>query len=170
MARNLWQALFNRADRNVKDLGLSVDLMKKESKKLLERAALAEKEMKHGHRNSYLMDGLQRDTWQRGIKTSCRCKFDDVTDFDYILEWLRHRGIGSIIEFCSWHDFSILRSIMDSSTAGICCHVMVPSEGLECGENFITAGDPSDKMATTGKYAGPSPLRLDALKRNIQVK
>lgn len=49
MLRNPWQAQFNRAERNVKDLSLSVDLMKKESKKLLERAALAEKEMKHGH-------------------------------------------------------------------------------------------------------------------------
>ncbi|KAK9170649.1 hypothetical protein Syun_002789 [Stephania yunnanensis] len=42
------EAQFNRADRSVKHLGLSVDLMKMESKKLLERAALAEKEMKHG--------------------------------------------------------------------------------------------------------------------------
>lgn len=33
----------------MKELSLSVGLMKKESKKLLERAALAEKDMKRGH-------------------------------------------------------------------------------------------------------------------------
>ncbi|KAF9596259.1 hypothetical protein IFM89_008422 [Coptis chinensis] len=43
------EAQFNRAERNVKDLNLSVDLLKKESTKLLERAALAEKDMKRGH-------------------------------------------------------------------------------------------------------------------------
>ncbi|CAN1796355.1 RGS1-HXK1-interacting protein 1 [Linum perenne] len=40
---------FHNAEKNVKDFVTSVDLMKKESKKLLERAALAEKDMKHGH-------------------------------------------------------------------------------------------------------------------------
>ncbi|XP_060197393.1 RGS1-HXK1-interacting protein 1 [Lycium barbarum] len=48
------EAKFSKADNNVKELGLSVDLMKKESKKLLERAALAEKDMKRGY--SDLMD------------------------------------------------------------------------------------------------------------------
>ncbi|XP_052192324.1 RGS1-HXK1-interacting protein 1 [Diospyros lotus] len=38
-----------KAEKNVKELNLSVDLMKKESRKLLERAALAEKDMKQGH-------------------------------------------------------------------------------------------------------------------------
>lgn len=33
----------------MKELNLSVDLMKNESRKLLERAALAEKDMKLGH-------------------------------------------------------------------------------------------------------------------------
>ncbi|KAJ4723998.1 Uncharacterized conserved protein UCP022280 [Melia azedarach] len=42
------EAQFVRAEKNVKELNLSVDLMKKESKKLLERAALAEKDMKRG--------------------------------------------------------------------------------------------------------------------------
>lgn len=42
------QAQFVRAEKNVKELNLSVDLMKKESKKLLERALLAEKDMKYG--------------------------------------------------------------------------------------------------------------------------
>ncbi|KAF5930106.1 hypothetical protein HYC85_030979 [Camellia sinensis] len=42
------EARFLRAEKNVKELNLSVDLMKKESRKLLERAALAEKDMKHG--------------------------------------------------------------------------------------------------------------------------
>lgn len=42
------QAQFVRAEKNVKDLNLSVDLMKKESRKLLERTALAETDMKRG--------------------------------------------------------------------------------------------------------------------------
>ncbi|KAK3409634.1 hypothetical protein EUGRSUZ_J01745 [Eucalyptus grandis] len=42
------EAQFVRAEKNVKDLNLSVDLMKKESKKLIERAALAETDMKRG--------------------------------------------------------------------------------------------------------------------------
>ncbi|XVE70347.1 hypothetical protein DITRI_Ditri10aG0065300 [Diplodiscus trichospermus] len=43
------EAQFLKAEKNIKELNLSVDLMKKESRKLLERAALAEKDMKHGH-------------------------------------------------------------------------------------------------------------------------
>ncbi|XWS73400.1 hypothetical protein CRYUN_Cryun02cG0124900 [Craigia yunnanensis] len=43
------EAQFLSAEKNVKVLNLSVDLMKKESSKLLERAALAEKDMKLGH-------------------------------------------------------------------------------------------------------------------------
>ncbi|KAJ8529027.1 hypothetical protein K7X08_035862 [Anisodus acutangulus] len=43
------EAKFSKAEKNVKELNVSVDLMKKESKKLLERAALAEKDMKSGH-------------------------------------------------------------------------------------------------------------------------
>lgn len=45
------QARFVRAEKNVKELTLSVDLMKKESKKLLERSVLAQKDMKRGHSN-----------------------------------------------------------------------------------------------------------------------
>ncbi|KAL5994997.1 hypothetical protein ACLOJK_025055 [Asimina triloba] len=40
---------FLKAEKNVKELSISVDLMKNESKKLLQRAALAEDEMKKGH-------------------------------------------------------------------------------------------------------------------------
>ena len=43
------QAQFVRAENNVKELSLSVDLMKNESRKLLERAGLAERDMKYGH-------------------------------------------------------------------------------------------------------------------------
>ncbi|KAK2982006.1 hypothetical protein RJ640_013216 [Escallonia rubra] len=43
------EAQFVRAEKNVKQLNLSVDVMKNESRKLLERAALAEKDMKRGH-------------------------------------------------------------------------------------------------------------------------
>ncbi|GMH11542.1 hypothetical protein Nepgr_013383 [Nepenthes gracilis] len=42
------EAQFVRAEKTVREFNLSVDLIKKESKKLLERAALAEKEMRHG--------------------------------------------------------------------------------------------------------------------------
>lgn len=42
------EAQFVRAEKNVKELNISVDLMKKESKKLLERAVLAERDVKHG--------------------------------------------------------------------------------------------------------------------------
>jgi len=43
------KARFARTEKSVKDLNLSVDLLKKESVKLLQRTALAEKEMKYGH-------------------------------------------------------------------------------------------------------------------------
>ncbi|KAH7532256.1 hypothetical protein FEM48_Zijuj04G0000600 [Ziziphus jujuba var. spinosa] len=43
------EAQFVKAEKNVKELSTSVDLMKKESRKLLERATLAEKDMKYGH-------------------------------------------------------------------------------------------------------------------------
>ncbi|WCJ28508.1 hypothetical protein M5689_010204 [Euphorbia peplus] len=43
------EAKFIKAEKNVKGLNLSVDLMKNESKKLLERASLAEKDMNFGH-------------------------------------------------------------------------------------------------------------------------
>ncbi|PON42401.1 chromosome-associated kinesin [Trema orientale] len=43
------EAQFVRAEKSVKDLSLSVDVMKNESSKLLERAALAERDMKYGH-------------------------------------------------------------------------------------------------------------------------
>lgn len=43
------QAQFNKAEKNVKELKLSVDLMKKESGKLFERAAIAHNDMKRGH-------------------------------------------------------------------------------------------------------------------------
>ena len=42
------QARFIRAENNLKSLNSSVDLMKKESMKLLQRATLAEKEMING--------------------------------------------------------------------------------------------------------------------------
>ncbi|OMO81073.1 hypothetical protein CCACVL1_12620 [Corchorus capsularis] len=44
------EARFLKAENNIKELNLSVDMMRKESSKLLERAALAEKEMMHGHK------------------------------------------------------------------------------------------------------------------------
>ncbi|XP_027347084.1 RGS1-HXK1-interacting protein 1 isoform X2 [Abrus precatorius] len=43
------EARYASAEKNVKDLNLSVDILKKESVKLLQRTALAEKEMKYGH-------------------------------------------------------------------------------------------------------------------------
>ncbi|XP_054816454.1 RGS1-HXK1-interacting protein 1 [Prosopis cineraria] len=52
------EARYVSAEKNVKDLNLSVDLMRKESKKLLERTALAEKNMKYGH-NELMNSGAQ---------------------------------------------------------------------------------------------------------------
>ncbi|CAA0829035.1 Uncharacterised conserved protein UCP022280 [Striga hermonthica] len=43
------EAQFVRAEKNVKELALSVDLMKKESQKLIERSVLAENDMNRGH-------------------------------------------------------------------------------------------------------------------------
>ncbi|GER50706.1 hypothetical protein STAS_28027 [Striga asiatica] len=43
------EAQFVRAEKNVKELTLSVDLMKKESQKLIERSVLAENDMNRGH-------------------------------------------------------------------------------------------------------------------------
>ncbi|ESQ54641.1 hypothetical protein EUTSA_v10026011mg [Eutrema salsugineum] len=48
------EAQFLKAEKHVQELNMSVDLMKKESRKLLERSALAEKDMKRGL--SELMD------------------------------------------------------------------------------------------------------------------
>ncbi|CAN0871477.1 RGS1-HXK1-interacting protein 1 [Linum grandiflorum] len=45
----LVQSRFHRAEKSVKNLFLSVDQMKKDSQKLLERAALAHKDIRHGH-------------------------------------------------------------------------------------------------------------------------
>ncbi|KZV47863.1 hypothetical protein F511_10885 [Dorcoceras hygrometricum] len=45
------EAQFVRAEKNVKELSLSVELLKRESKKLLERSVLAEKDMNRGHSN-----------------------------------------------------------------------------------------------------------------------
>ncbi|KAK6145032.1 hypothetical protein DH2020_021852 [Rehmannia glutinosa] len=50
------EAQFVRAEKNVKELALSVDLMKKESQKLLERSVLAEKDMKRGHSDLMVLD------------------------------------------------------------------------------------------------------------------
>jgi len=47
--RMYMKARYARTEKSVKDLNLSVDLLKKESVKLLQRTALAEKEMKYGH-------------------------------------------------------------------------------------------------------------------------
>ncbi|GAU28924.1 hypothetical protein TSUD_59350 [Trifolium subterraneum] len=52
------KARYASAEKNVKNLNLSVDLLKKESIKLLQRAALAEKEMKYGH-NELMNTGAQ---------------------------------------------------------------------------------------------------------------
>ncbi|XP_027072304.1 RGS1-HXK1-interacting protein 1 [Coffea arabica] len=72
------EAQFIRAEKNVKELNLSVDLMKKESGKLLERAALAEKEMKHGQID--LMNaGVQIQTLARSVHKA-ETKATDLMD------------------------------------------------------------------------------------------
>ncbi|KAI5387292.1 RGS1-HXK1-interacting protein 1 [Lathyrus oleraceus] len=52
------EARYASAEKNVKDLNLSVNLLRKESIKLLQRTALAEKEMKYGH-NELMNTGAQ---------------------------------------------------------------------------------------------------------------
>ncbi|KAF7836920.1 RGS1-HXK1-interacting protein 1 [Senna tora] len=52
------EARYASAEKSVRDLKLSVDLMKKESKKLIERTGLAEKDMKYGH-NELVGTGTQ---------------------------------------------------------------------------------------------------------------
>jgi len=47
-----------KAEKHVQELNMSVDLMKKESRKLLERTALAEKDMKRG-----LSELMYAPTW-----------------------------------------------------------------------------------------------------------
>ncbi|KAE9462355.1 hypothetical protein C3L33_05732, partial [Rhododendron williamsianum] len=74
------EAQFVRAEKHVKELNLSVDLMKNESRKLLERAALAEKDMRHGQ--SELMNAgtqiqrLARSVYKVEVQSSdYACRF-----------------------------------------------------------------------------------------------
>ncbi|QHO07383.1 uncharacterized protein DS421_14g463180 [Arachis hypogaea] len=52
------EARYATVEKGVRDLNISVDFMKKESKKLLERAALAERDMKYG-RTELMSAGTQ---------------------------------------------------------------------------------------------------------------
>ncbi|XP_058198127.1 RGS1-HXK1-interacting protein 1 isoform X2 [Rhododendron vialii] len=75
------EAQFVRAEKHVKELNLSVDLMKNESRKLLERAALAEKDMRHGQ--SELMNAgtqiqrLARSVYKVEVQSSARSSDDE---------------------------------------------------------------------------------------------
>ncbi|XP_073146145.1 RGS1-HXK1-interacting protein 1 [Henckelia pumila] len=60
------EAQFVRAEKNVKEFSLSVDLLKKESKKLLERSVLAEKDMNRGHSN-LMNTGTQIQSLARSV-------------------------------------------------------------------------------------------------------
>ncbi|XP_028759752.1 RGS1-HXK1-interacting protein 1 isoform X2 [Neltuma alba] len=66
------------AEKNVRDLNLSVDLMRKESKKLLERTALAEKDMRYGH-NELVSSGAQIQHLAKSIY-KVEAKAADLTD------------------------------------------------------------------------------------------
>lgn len=59
------QAQFNRAENNIRELTLSVNLMKKESKKLLERSVLAENDMKRGYSDlrCNIISNMLMGTW-----------------------------------------------------------------------------------------------------------
>ncbi|KAK7317926.1 hypothetical protein RJT34_02558 [Clitoria ternatea] len=72
------EARYASAEKNVKDLNLSVDLLKKESGKLLQRTALAEKEMKYGH-NELVSAGTQ---FQQLAKSAYKveARADDLLD------------------------------------------------------------------------------------------
>ncbi|KAL6500067.1 hypothetical protein OROGR_027977 [Orobanche gracilis] len=75
------EAQFVRAERNVEELALSIDLMKKESQKLLERSVLAEKDMKRGHSN--LMDAGSQ------IQSLARSVYKTEAEADGLMDLLR---------------------------------------------------------------------------------
>ncbi|XP_028759753.1 RGS1-HXK1-interacting protein 1 isoform X3 [Neltuma alba] len=72
------EAQYASAEKNVRDLNLSVDLMRKESKKLLERTALAEKDMRYGH-NELVSSGAQIQHLAKSIY-KVEAKAADLTD------------------------------------------------------------------------------------------
>ncbi|KAH8523050.1 hypothetical protein H0E87_003636 [Populus deltoides] len=75
------EAQFLRAEKNVKEFSFSVDLMKKESRKLLERASLAEKEMKNGH-TELLDTGIQIQRLAKSVyKVETKTAGLDAKDF-----------------------------------------------------------------------------------------
>ncbi|XP_059628709.1 RGS1-HXK1-interacting protein 1 [Cornus florida] len=76
------EAQFIKAEKNLKELNLSVDLMKNESRKLLERAALAEKEMKQGH-TELMSAGSQI---QRLAKSVCKVEAQALDLMDGLRE------------------------------------------------------------------------------------
>ncbi|KAF2314578.1 hypothetical protein GH714_027750 [Hevea brasiliensis] len=72
------ESKFLKAEKNVKELNLSVDLMKKESRKLLERASLAEKDMKHGH--TELLDAGSQIQWHAKSVYKVETQVADLMD------------------------------------------------------------------------------------------
>ncbi|EPS63583.1 hypothetical protein M569_11194 [Genlisea aurea] len=60
------EARFVRAEKNVNELNLSVELMKKEGVKLFQRSMLAEKDMKHGY-SSLMNAGTQIQTLAKSV-------------------------------------------------------------------------------------------------------
>uniref|UniRef100_A0A6N2M9M8 Uncharacterized protein n=1 Tax=Salix viminalis TaxID=40686 RepID=A0A6N2M9M8_SALVM len=85
------EAQFLKAEKTVKEFSFSVDLMKKESRKLLERASLAEKEMKNGH-TELLDTGSQI---QRHAKSVDKVE-TKAADFSTELSWWK-RGKSPMV-------------------------------------------------------------------------
>lgn len=88
------QARFVSAEKNVKELNLSVDLMKKESKKLLERELLAEKDMKYGQTDLMYPPSLP-------TMVSIACIFITCLCVSLILPSNSCRDVGSQIQSLS---------------------------------------------------------------------
>ncbi|KAJ7009392.1 hypothetical protein NC653_000156 [Populus alba x Populus x berolinensis] len=130
------EAQFLRAEKNVKEFSFSVDLMKKESRKLLERASLAEKEMKNGHtelldtgiqiqrlaksvykvetKTADLMDGLREIPGRDALKLRAEASLDNshliILSFD---------GVASMTSLLKQQRAALDKRIMKISELGI---------------------------------------------------
>ncbi|KAH7836891.1 hypothetical protein Vadar_007054 [Vaccinium darrowii] len=115
------EAQFVRAEKNVKELNLSVDVMKNESKKLLERAALAEKDMKHGH--SELMNAGSQI--QRLVKSAYKVEIQSSDLMDGLRELpgreaLRLRAeVASLASHLQQQRVAMNKRVMKISELGI---------------------------------------------------
>uniref|UniRef100_A0A7N2QX44 Uncharacterized protein n=1 Tax=Quercus lobata TaxID=97700 RepID=A0A7N2QX44_QUELO len=100
------QAQFVKAEKNVKEFNISVDLTKKESKKLLERAELAEKDMKDaGSQIQRLVKSVYKVETQAADEAA-GCSMAYYLEFSFCSA--QYRLANSGFRFC---DFSITRQL-----------------------------------------------------------